>query len=76
MIPIHILLGLPSGLFPSGFPIKFCIIIVPMHATCSDHHILPCLIKIKLTNEARRNEGVWGNGCIDPGFHDLGTSWR
>jgi hypothetical protein len=21
-------------------------------------------------------EGVWGNGCIDPRFLDLGTSWR
>jgi hypothetical protein len=23
-----------------------------------------------------RHEGVWGNGCIDPHFLDLGTSWR
>jgi hypothetical protein len=21
-------------------------------------------------------EGVWGSGCIDPHFLDLGTSWR
>jgi hypothetical protein len=21
------------------------------------------------------NEGVWGSGCIDPYFLDLGTSW-
>jgi hypothetical protein len=23
-----------------------------------------------------RHEGVWGSGCIDPCFLDLGTSWR
>jgi hypothetical protein len=22
------------------------------------------------------HEGVWGSGCIDPHFLDLGTSWR
>jgi hypothetical protein len=37
-------------------------------------------IKVKLspclTNEALRHEGVWGSGCIDPHFLDLGTSWR
>jgi hypothetical protein len=22
------------------------------------------------------HEGVWGSGCIDPCFLDLGTSWR
>jgi hypothetical protein len=31
----------------------------------------PCL-----TNYALRHEGVWGSGCIDPHFLDLGTSWR
>jgi hypothetical protein len=29
-----------------------------------------------LTNQALRHEGVWGNGCIDPCFLFLGTSWR
>jgi hypothetical protein len=29
-----------------------------------------------LTNYALRHEGVWGSGCIDPHFLDLGTSWR
>jgi hypothetical protein len=37
-------------------------------------------IKVKLcpylTNQALRHEGVSGNGCIDPYFLDLGTSWR
>jgi hypothetical protein len=27
-------------------------------------------------NYALRHEGVWGSGCIDPHFLDLGTSWR
>jgi hypothetical protein len=38
------------------------------------------MVKVKLclclTNEALRHEGVWGSGCIDPHFLDLGTSWR
>jgi hypothetical protein len=29
-----------------------------------------------LTNLAPCHKGVWGNGCIDPHFLDLGTSWR
>jgi hypothetical protein len=29
-----------------------------------------------LTNAALRHEGVWGSGCIEPHFLDLGTSWR
>jgi hypothetical protein len=29
-----------------------------------------------LTNQALCHEGVWGSGCIDPHFLDLGTSWR
>jgi hypothetical protein len=30
---------------------------------------------VSLTNYALRQEGVWGSGCIDPRFLDLGTSW-
>jgi hypothetical protein len=29
-----------------------------------------------LTNQTLCHEGVWGSGCIDPHFLDLGTSWR
>jgi hypothetical protein len=29
-----------------------------------------------LTNWALRHENVWGSGCIDPHFLDLGISWR
>jgi hypothetical protein len=38
------------------------------------------LVKVKLslslTNYALCHEGVWGSGCIDQHFLDLGTSWR
>jgi hypothetical protein len=34
-------------------------------------NLSPCL-----TNCALRHKGVWGSGCIDPFFLDLGTSWR
>jgi hypothetical protein len=37
-------------------------------------------VKVKLflclTNQALRHEGVWGSGCIDPHFLDIGTTWR
>jgi hypothetical protein len=33
-------------------------------------------LSLCLTNEAVRHEDVWGSGCIDPRFLDLGTSWR
>jgi hypothetical protein len=33
-------------------------------------------LSICLTNKALRHEDVWGNGCIDPHFLNLGTSWR
>jgi hypothetical protein len=29
-----------------------------------------------LTNQALRNEGVWGSGSINPHFPNFGTSWR
>jgi hypothetical protein len=39
-----------------------------------------CHIKLKLslclTNYALLHEGVWGSGCIDPHFLDLGISWE
>jgi hypothetical protein len=33
-------------------------------------------LSLCLTNSALRHEGVWGSGCINPNFLDLGTSWR
>jgi hypothetical protein len=43
--------------------------------------IFSCLLKVKvkslcLINWALGHEGVWGSGCIDSYFLDLGTSWR
>jgi hypothetical protein len=35
-----------------------------------------CKLSLCLTNWALRHEGVWGSGCTDPHFFDLGTSWR
>jgi hypothetical protein len=39
-----------------------------------------CDDKVKLsrclTNQALCHEGVWGSGCIDPHFLDLGSCWR
>jgi hypothetical protein len=33
-------------------------------------------IALCLSNEVLRHQGLWGSGCIDPYFLDLGTSWR
>jgi hypothetical protein len=33
-------------------------------------------LSLCLTDWALCHEGVWGSGCIDPYFLDLGTSWR
>jgi hypothetical protein len=33
-------------------------------------------LSLCLINYALRDEGVWGSGCIDSHFLDLGTSWR
>jgi hypothetical protein len=33
-------------------------------------------LSLCLTDYALRHEDVWGSGCIDPRFLDLGTSWR
>jgi hypothetical protein len=29
-----------------------------------------------LTNEVLCHKGIWGGGCIDPHFLDLGTGWK
>jgi hypothetical protein len=31
---------------------------------------------VPVLNWAPQHKGVWGSGCIDPRFPDLGTSWR
>jgi hypothetical protein len=41
-LSIHLRLGLPSGLFPYGFPTSnlYTFLFSPIHATCPAHHIL------------------------------------
>jgi hypothetical protein len=44
--------------------------------TCSSHYEVK--LSLCLTNEALRQEGVWGSGCIDPHFLDAalaGGEW-
>jgi hypothetical protein len=31
---------------------------------------------VPVLNYALHHEDVWGSGCIDPRFLDLGTNWR
>jgi hypothetical protein len=42
MLPTHLRLGLPSGLYPSGFPnnILYAFIFSPIRPTCPAHLIL------------------------------------
>jgi hypothetical protein len=40
------------------------------------HSHVEVQLSLCLTNYALRHEGVWGRGCIDPRFLDIGTSWR
>jgi hypothetical protein len=46
------------------------------------HRISACRLPVKgkvvpvLTFLTLRHEDVWGSGCANPHFLDLGTSWR
>jgi len=46
ILPSHLCIVLPSGLFPSAFPIKplFALLFTPIHATCPAHQIFINLI--------------------------------
>ena len=53
----HLRLGLPSGLFPSGFPTKtlYTPLLIPKRATCPAHLILLDLITRTISSEQNRS---------------------
>jgi hypothetical protein len=76
-----------SGSSPSEVVFPVCIFyllhLVPWLSHCRllDFSIVTILRKrgkslsLCLSNKALRHEEVWGSGCINPRFLDLGTSW-
>jgi hypothetical protein len=49
-------MGLPSGLFPSGFPTKtsYSFLVPSMHATCPDHRTVFDLFTVIITGKVYR----------------------
>jgi len=61
ILPFHLHLGLPIGLFPSGFLTKilYTFLISPMHATCPTHLILLDKNSYRLLNSYTENFLLW-----------------
>jgi hypothetical protein len=46
------------------------------HETVYIRKVKKFKLSLCLTNYALRHEDLWGSGCINPYFLDLGTSWK
>jgi hypothetical protein len=51
ILSTHLRLGLPSGLFPSGFPTNILYVFFPIRPTCPAHLILLALIILVVLGE-------------------------
>jgi hypothetical protein len=51
ILSTHLHIGLPSGLFPSGFPTNNLYSLLPIHATCPGNLILLDLIILIIHNK-------------------------
>jgi hypothetical protein len=52
-----------------NYPFRVSALFAEVSCGCCQHHQISQKGKVS-------HEGVWGSGCIDPRFLDLGISWR
>jgi hypothetical protein len=79
----HLHLGLPSGLFPSGFPtnIQCAFLFAPLRATCPSHLIFYtwslelCLVRSTIYEAQYKHKIVKRFTYYDL-WHEIGTSYR